>query len=45
MDAWTALTERIDELVGIAGISSIIGWDEQTYMPPAAADTLATTSS
>ncbi len=39
MDAWTALTERIDELDGIAGISSIIGWDEQTYMPPAAAET------
>lgn len=39
MDAWTNLTARIDELDGLAGISAIIGWDEQTYMPAAAAET------
>ncbi len=39
MDAWTALTERIDELDTLAGIANIAGWDEQTYMPPAAAAT------
>lgn len=39
MDAWTSLTERIDELETLAGVASVIGWDEQTYMPPAAAET------
>jgi len=39
LDAWTALTTRIGELDELAGISAIIGWDEQTYMPPAAAET------
>ncbi|MSP56066.1 MAG: carboxypeptidase M32 [Myxococcales bacterium] len=39
MDAWTALTERIDELDTLAGVASVIGWDEQTCMPLAAAET------
>ncbi len=39
MDPWTCLTERIDELDHLSGAMSVIGWDEQTYMPPAAAET------
>lgn len=44
MDAWTRLTERITELDTLSGIASAIGWDEQTYMPPGAADTRAAQS-
>jgi carboxypeptidase Taq len=44
MDAWTCLTERIKELDTLNGIASVIGWDEQCYMPPGAADTRAAQS-
>jgi carboxypeptidase Taq len=38
MNAWQNLTERVRELDALAGASCTLDWDQQTYMPPKAAD-------
>jgi carboxypeptidase Taq len=39
MTAWQQLTERVRELDALAGASATLEWDQQTQMPPKAADT------
>ncbi len=34
MDAWTALTERMNELDNFNGLRAVLEWDKQVKMPP-----------
>lgn len=38
MHAWDNLTARIRELDALGGANALLEWDQQTYMPPRAAD-------
>ncbi|MSQ01960.1 MAG: carboxypeptidase M32 [Myxococcales bacterium] len=38
MDAWTNLTARVRELDTLSGVSSVLEWDQATYMPKKAAN-------
>lgn len=34
---WSALVAHLTEIETLEGVMGVLGWDEQTYMPPKAA--------